>query len=180
MTTNITLPIKREDFSLEMHDEITKTQLGWREQNWMGHIISWIRNTEGIIQKSLLHTAALMVAIVLAVSIIGVPFLILATNELIRQQERDQFDKKIEHLKKLITDANQLEFLNGRLGLFNGARVSLGWWTRRRMLNDLQALGITDTRSKVPLRTLPDNILLQMLLSKDKDTLAKYNLKVSG
>jgi len=180
MTTTITVPIKREDFSLVVDEEIKKMQLPWKEQNWMGHIISWIRNVDGIIAKSFVHTAALMVALVLMVSVIGVPLLIYATKELTRQQERDLFDRKIEHLKHLITDANQMEFLNGRLGLFNGAKISLGWWTRRKIIDDLQLLGMTKDKTKLDLQSLSDPILLQMVLSKDKDSLAKYNLKVSG
>ncbi|MBS0629754.1 MAG: hypothetical protein JSS30_05965 [Verrucomicrobia bacterium] len=180
MTTTITLPLKREDFSIEVHDEIKKMETPWKEYNWMGRIIYWVRNSEGIIQRTLVHTGALLVALALMVSIIGVPLLVYASQELIRQQERHQFDKKIEHLKLLVADSNRLEFLSGRLGLFNGAQISLKWGTRRKIIHDLQMLGITDEKSKVPLADLPDHILLQMILCKDKDSLAKYNLKVSG
>ena len=152
----------------------------WKEYNWMGRIIYWIRNSEGIIQKTLVHTAAFLVAIALMVSIIGVPLLIYATKELVRQQERSQFDKNIEHLKRLLTDSNRFEFLLGRLGIFNGANISLKWGTRRQIIHDLHLLGITDDKSEVPLKDLPDSALLQMILSKDKDTLAKYNLRISG
>lgn len=181
MTAPTMNPIKQDYFVLDLPKEIEKIEFEWKEYNWMGRIIHWVRASDkGLIQKTLLHTAALLVALVLMVSIVGVPLLIYASQELVRQQERASFAKKMNALGEIAKDKNRIMFFIGRKGLFEGIEVKLQPSTRNEIIQDLNHLGITDEKNKVPLKNMGDSDLLKMILENDHSSFANYKLKVNS
>lgn len=173
-------PVNREDFAPTLREK--KMEYEWKEYNWMGRIVHWMRasDTKGLIQKTFVHTVALLIALVLMVSIVGVPLLIYATKELVRQQERVAFDRKLSAMFEVGTDCARIQFLGTRKGLFEGIEIKLQSSTRNKIIQDLNHLGITDEKSNVPLNDMSDGDLLRMILSNDHNSFANYNLKVTG
>lgn len=182
MAAPIMTPINREDFAPDFSAALNNIELEWKEHNWMGRIIYWIRTSDskGLFQRTFVHTVALIAALVLMVSVIGVPLLIYATKELVRQQERSNFVRKFNYCKGVASDNARMRFLLGRRGLFEGIEIKLQPSTRNKIIQDLIHLGITDEKSAVPLTTMRDGDLLRMILNNDHNSFANYGLKVTG
>lgn len=178
--TTITLPIKREDHAPEIQ-ELEKRELNLKELNWMGRIVYWIRssNSQGIIIRVVVHTVAILIALALAVSIIGTPILIYANREIVRQEERSRTDHKFEVMSENYKDHAHQEFLIGRTGALDGFSPRLGWFTRRAMIRDLKKLGLDQESSSVPLEKLQDIDLLRIVAIKYENYITKYGLRIS-
>lgn len=185
MSITVTLPVNLDTYEHDLktaRDEVFQTtKTAWKERTWMGRIIEWVHtsNSKGIIQKTLVHAAAVLMALVLMVSIIGTPFLIYAGIEYIRQREREHFNKKIDRFSDITDDL--LRTTRNLIGqnLLKGS-VECDPKVRTQMIDDLNKLDITNSTGAVPLESLSVGDLLRLNLINNPDYLLRYRLNITG
>ena len=182
---SITLPVNldtcEKDLETAKNEVFKETKTPWKEHAWMGRIITWIRSSDSkkFVEKTLMRTAALLVALVLMVSIVGTPFLIYAAMEYVRQRDRENLNNKIDRFSDITVDLLRTTRTLIGQNLLKGA-VECDPAVRMQMLDDLNKLGVTNSNSAVPLESLRDGDLLQMNLINNPDYLLRYRLKISG
>lgn len=166
-TTTITLPISSHDFIPELPKPVVV------ELNSVGRMVQWIRtsNSQSFVQKVVVHAVALLVALALLVSLVGIPILIYAAKETARQEEKAQYSKDYNHLLKIAAEHGKAHFKRGRIDAFEDIETKLSAATRKEMLRDV----VTDTEDPL---TIKDSELLLRAAVKYENFIAKYKLKI--
>jgi hypothetical protein len=165
--TIITVPISKDTFIPIL------PKLPPRELNWMGKIVSWIRDApnNGIIYRIVVVTLAIFTSFILIVSIVFSPLFIYGFKEFIRQSERTRYDKKYNELLQIASEHGRQSFLRGRLAFFDTIDINLWSETRKRIIKDLDL-------KKEGARHYKDIDLVRMIAAKYDDFLDRYDLKI--
>lgn len=156
------------------------TKIEWKDRNWMGRIVYWIHSADSKkpIQKALIYVAAVLIALILMVSIVGSPILMYAAQQYEREVRKEAFNKKVDHISDVTKDLLRVTHLLSGQELLKG-EIIFTPETRKQMIMDLLLLGLTN-KGGVPLAKLSDRDLLQTLLLTNKESLSTYRLKISG
>lgn len=165
----------------QLENEVHQTtETKWKDRNWMGRIVYWIRSADskGTIQKTLIYVAAVLIALILMVSIVGSPILMYASQQYEREIRKEAFHKKFELVSDVTKESLLVTHQRAGQELLKG-EIKLEPETRKQMIMDLRLLDLTN-KGGVPLASLSDRDLLQTLLLNNKEALATYRLKIIG
>jgi len=172
MTLNVTQDTY-DNALKQLEDEVCQsTKIDWKDRNWMGRIVYWIRSADskGPVQKALIYVAAVLIALILMVSIVGSPILIYASQQYERENRKEAFHQKFERVSDVTKESLLVTHQLAGQELLKG-EIKLQPETRKQMITDLRPLDCSG---------LSDRDLLKTLLLNDKEALARYRLKISG